>query len=157
MPNLNVYAGGSPGGQDGTLIDGSTSLLDFSGIYPITGVEKQIYLPIFLRCNAGFRATSVRLTTADSNFRFVGYWYIGFSYDSKYGIHSYDTWAQFDGNMAISLLSGTYFINTGYNNGTERPYIGDTNVMVIGAYVFTGAPTNGTKNMFSISYVENPV
>lgn len=150
MPNLNVYVNGTPGGTDGTLIDPTAGALDVSGIYPISGVAKYIYLPLCLRCNTGFRATSVRLTPLDSNFRFI-------STSNNY-IFTFDTFEQVDGMSPYSLSysSSTCALGQFSNPSTERS-VSNTNVLFFGAYYFYGTPTAGTRNMFSVSFVENVV
>lgn len=149
MANLNLYLNGTPGGTDGTLIDPTTGILDLSGIYPISGDTKCIIFPLCLRCNPGFRATSVRLTTADSNFRFIG----------QTGIFTFDTYAQLDEvpGWSAYLMNGTVYLGQSTSPVSERAYVEDKNILFLGAYSFYGAPTAGTRSMFSISYVENQV
>ena len=151
MAHLNLYVNGTPGGTDGTLIDMVNGVIDLSGGYLRGDDTRPMYLfPLFIRCDAGYKASSVRFTALNSMMLFFG---------QGGDIFSWDTWAQFDApdSWSVEAMESNLKIGQANRPGTERPFIGNANVMILAGWNTYNSYTSITQNALSISYVESTV
>ena len=149
MANLNLYIGGTPGGTDGTLIDPAAGI-DLTGLYvDNTPNSKYIYLPLFIRCNPGFVATSVKLTALNSMMKFLGQNGRAFTFDS---------WSSVDnpGGMSIYTYNECSLAHPS-SSAYELTQLGNTNLLLIACAEGNKYTTNILQNALSISYVETAV
>jgi len=150
MANLNLYIGGTPGGTDGTLIDPAAGI-DLSGLYIVGATEyRYIYLPLFIRCNPGFAATSVQLTPLNSMMGFLG---------QSGSIFTFDSWSSVDNvpSWGLSMLDKTSKFQDPSSPSKDLAKIGNTNIMFFVCAAGTKYTTNILQNALSISYVETAV
>jgi len=173
MSHLHVYINGTPGLQDGTEVTNITlknllnaykgNALAPSTTYTTRASRNPIFIPISVRMEDGYKATSVKIsTTVDKNLYYEifvmssgssvwGYRTLPTNaYDSSYMFSFY----QRDSNNGMELIR-----DSAQFNSTNGYYLTNTNctffIEVLCRYDVTSIPENSP--LFSLSVTEEPI
>ncbi|CUH96411.1 putative membrane protein [Propionispora sp. 2/2-37] len=142
MAHLRLYKRGTPGLTDGIELIPGTDLIDASGLYPRipSGHVSAAVMSLCLRCDVGFKATNVTISTVSSGITGV--------YANVYG--PITTVAQWEGLSNMSnILNWSCSISTVLN----------VNIMfLLAVYAYSGYPAvNQAGNLLNISFTEAEV
>lgn len=139
MAHLRVYRDALPGDTSGVEIVAGSDSIDMSGLYPsgaADGSSKYVVVPLCLRCDVGFKATSVIISQINAPKAIIV-------------SNLCKTLADYS-----SMIPNTYFVQSysPYNIGE----VDNTNVMffVLGLVGYLETTLTETINALNISFVE---
>ncbi len=141
MAHLNVYVNGTPGGTDGVLATTDTLIADgimFPSNFGSTGFT---VIPLCLRCDAGFSAQSVKITTPAPQFFCI----------LRGTTTNTDIFTS-----AASMYSNTGWTANSFTNGSfySGITVGNTNVTFLVLASGNSTLTTGITDFFTLSFIE---
>ena len=141
MPHLNVYVNGTPGGKDGVLATPDTLIADglmFPSNLGVTGVT---VVPLCLRCDEGFNAQSVKITTPAPQFFCI-------LRGKNAGTDIFTSPAVMYSNTEWTANS---FIGSSFGSGIT---VGNTNIAFLMFAIGNSTLTTGITDFFTLSFIE---